>query len=246
MTKETKRSPQSVLQNQKQDEAFVQEEKPAPALRFSPYAWAKLLFLRDVNDAEVGGFGITEPDDLLLVTDVAIVKQRVSGMSVCFDDAAVADFFDSQVEAGRKPETFARIWVHTHPSNMPEPSRIDEETFERVFGGCDWAVMFIIDREGQTSARIRFNAGPGAQGKLPVSVDYSRDFPGSDRARWMVEYRAHVRVEDSLFAIGRNLMNCGCSGECGKCLKEIAKLDPEEQEHILAELEDDLEEEVFG
>ena len=29
-----------------------------PVLRFSPTAWAKLLFLRDYGETEVGGFGI--------------------------------------------------------------------------------------------------------------------------------------------------------------------------------------------
>ena len=28
-----------------------------PVLRFSPTAWAKLLFLRDAGDTEIGGFG---------------------------------------------------------------------------------------------------------------------------------------------------------------------------------------------
>ena len=42
----------------------------APTLRFLPSAWAKLLFLRDYGDTEVGGFGITAADDLLLIEDV--------------------------------------------------------------------------------------------------------------------------------------------------------------------------------
>lgn len=37
-------------------------EKRRLALRFSPTAWAKLLYFRDKSDNEVGGFGITEPD----------------------------------------------------------------------------------------------------------------------------------------------------------------------------------------
>ena len=42
-----------------------------PTLRFSPTAWAKLLFLRDLGDTEVGGFGISAADDLLYVEDGA-------------------------------------------------------------------------------------------------------------------------------------------------------------------------------
>ena len=57
------------------------------------------------------------------------------------DDEAVSVFFEDQVDLGRKPEQFFRLWCHTHPGDSPDPSSIDEETFARVFGRCDWAVM---------------------------------------------------------------------------------------------------------
>ena len=84
------------------------ERKPAPVLRFSPTAWAKLLYFRDHGESEIGGFGITKADDLLFVEDFGTVKQDVSVASIAFDDNAVADLFDSQVDAGRRPEQFAR------------------------------------------------------------------------------------------------------------------------------------------
>ena len=58
------------------------------------------------------------------------------------------------------------------PGRSAEPSATDEATFSRVFGGADWAVMFILARGGQTYARLRCNVGPGADVKLPVDVDY--------------------------------------------------------------------------
>ena len=70
------------------------DESKQLILRFSPTAWAKLLHFRDKSDNEVGGFGITEPDDLLYVRDFLTVKQQVSAVSVSFDDEAVADFFE--------------------------------------------------------------------------------------------------------------------------------------------------------
>jgi len=100
-----------------------QKEKAShPILRFNPTAWAKLLYFRDKTDNEIGGFGITEADDLLYVTDFVTVKQQVTAVSVKFDDNSVADFFDSQVDLGRKPEQFARHWLHTHPGSLAEPS----------------------------------------------------------------------------------------------------------------------------
>ena len=47
-------------------------------LRFSPQAWAKLMYFRDQGDCEIGGFGVCVGDDLLLVTDFVTVGQNVS------------------------------------------------------------------------------------------------------------------------------------------------------------------------
>jgi len=165
-------------------------------LRFSPTAWAKLLYFRDRSDTEIGGFGVTDAKDPLLVQEFMTVEQRVTSVSVSFDDGAVADFFDSQVDAGRRPDQFARIWLHTHPGESPTPSMVDEETFERVFGRCEWAAMFVLGRTGKTYVRLRFNVGPGGEGEIPVEVDYRRPFGPSDHEAWETEYRAHVRKEE--------------------------------------------------
>jgi proteasome lid subunit RPN8/RPN11 len=163
-------------------------------LRFSPTAWAKLLFLRDAGDSEIGGFGIAQADDLLFVTDVVLVKQICNWASVEFDDESVADFFEDHVDAGRRPEEFARLWVHTHPGNSAEPSGTDEATFARVFGKADWAVMFILARGGQSYARLRYNVGPGVDVKISVEIDYGPPFAASDREVWQEEYLANVCV----------------------------------------------------
>jgi proteasome lid subunit RPN8/RPN11 len=166
------------------------------ALRFSPTAWSKFLFFRDAGETEIGGFGISPADDLLYIEDFLTVKEVVTSVSVSFDDSAVADFFETQVDLGRKPESFARIWLHTHPGNSPEPSGTDEATFERVFGKCDWAVMAILARGGPTYARLRFNIGPGGEILIPVEVDYSKAFAASSKEAWLEEYRANIRADD--------------------------------------------------
>jgi proteasome lid subunit RPN8/RPN11 len=154
-----------------------------------------LLHLRDAGPTEIGGFALTRPEDLLLVENIILVHQVATATHVEFDDASVADFFDAQVDAGHTPESFARIWVHTHPGSSPEPSGTDERTFSRVFGGCEWAVMFILARGGQTFARLRYNVGPGADIELAVDVDYARPFSGSDEATWQREYDTFVRAK---------------------------------------------------
>jgi proteasome lid subunit RPN8/RPN11 len=169
-----------------------------PVLRFSPTAWAKLLFCRDATDNEVGGFGVSEPDDLLFVTDFVLVKQKVTCASVSFEDESVANYFEDQVEAGRQPQQFARIWLHTHPGDSPEPSCTDERTFGKVFGTCDWSVMCIVAQDSSTFARLRFNGGPGGQVKVPVCVDYSYEFDAADFELWQQQYRINVAEEEIL------------------------------------------------
>ncbi|WP_286765579.1 MULTISPECIES: hypothetical protein [Rhodopirellula] len=157
---------------------------------------AKLLFLRDVGNTEVGGFGISNADDLLLVEDIQLVEQTCTVVSVEFNDDSVADFFDKQVDTGRQPEQFARIWIHTHPGASPSPSGTDEETFDRCFGGVDWAVMHIIAEEGNTYTRTRFNVGPGTERRLRSCVEFDREFPATDHESWFIEYCDNVKVYD--------------------------------------------------
>ncbi len=131
----------------------------------------------------------------LLVTDFVTVKQRCTAVTVKFDDDAVADHFEDMVDRGLKPDQFARCWCHTHPGDSPTPSGQDEETFERVFGCCDWAIMFILAHGGATYARLRFNAGPGGEMLLPVSVRWDLPIGQVDQAAWLAEYQANVTEE---------------------------------------------------
>jgi len=153
--------------------------------------------LRDHGPTEVGGFAITEADDLTFVQDIRLVRQQCTAVTVAFDDEAVADFFDEQVDQGRHPGNFGRIWVHTHPGHSAHPSGIDEETFARCFGRADWAVMFILASGGQTYAELRFNVGPGSA--VPISVDVSFDslFPAADRTAWEQEYDQNVQSAEA-------------------------------------------------
>lgn len=167
-----------------------------PVLRFSPTAWAKLQYFCHAGDTEIGGFGITSDiNDLLRIDKFQTVKQTTSCTSVVFDDSCVADYFEQQVDLGYQPEQFARIWLHTHPGDSPHPSGTDEATFRRVFGKCDWAVMFILARGGSTYCRLKFNTGPGAHIEIPVQVDYTGRFPGSDLEAWQAEYEQNIQPE---------------------------------------------------
>ena len=168
---------------------------------FSPLAWLKLQMFLHAGDTEVGGFGVSSEHDLLYLQDFVTLEQVTSAVTVEFSDDAVADYFDRCVDAGLPPARFARIWCHTHPGSSPDPSSVDEETFARVFGGCDWGLMFIIGRTGRTYARLTFNTGPGGSILLPVSVDWAAwpDVLLEEQARlpelfaeWMHEFNQNI------------------------------------------------------
>jgi len=227
------------------EDEWLQEE-PMPmekALRFSPTAWAKLLYFRDKSPNEVGGFGISAPDDLLLIQEFITVRQEVTCVSVKFDDEAVSQFFDQQVDLGRKPEQFARIWLHSHPGDSCEPSSTDEETFARVFGGCQWAVMAIVAQDDSTYARLSFHIGPGSQILIPTEVDFSGDFGGTDHSAWDAEYEADVRAlewSQRMALPAAPAANTQVAGPpaVGDVLKEFERMDPVERQLILDDLAD--------
>jgi proteasome lid subunit RPN8/RPN11 len=215
-------------------------------LRFSPTAWAKLLYFRDKSDCEVGGFGITKPDDLLSVIEFVTVKQEVTAVSVKFDDEAVGGFFDEQVDLGRKPEQFGRIWLHSHPGDSPSPSMTDEDTFKRVFGSCQWAIMFIVAQNNKSYAKLSFNVGPGGQVLIPVEIDYSQEFGPSNQEMWDAEYKANVRKITWLSSLDSNsnkdesLVTDDFSNYAlpYDFIDEFEQMDPTERQFILDELAD--------
>jgi proteasome lid subunit RPN8/RPN11 len=221
---------------------LLPKERNRLALRFNPAAWAKLAYFRDKTENEVGGFAITEVDDLLNVQEFITVKQEVTSISVKFDDIAVADFFETQVDLGRKPEQFARIWLHTHPGDSPEPSGQDETTFARVFGKCNWALMFILAENNRTYAKLSFNVGPKGEILIPVEVDYSQAFGPSDHKLWDEEYQANVRhvawLDDFDLLTGETagLKDIPASGRLYDFIGELEKLDPIERQIVLDEL----------
>ena len=134
-------------------------KRPTPTLRLNPTAWAKLLFLRDHRPTGIGGVwnhgrrrslvpGRRGPGATTYVGRVGRVRRCGRGR-----------LLRRPVDAGRRPEQFARIWLRTHPGDCPRPSSTDEDTFDRVFGRVDWAVMFILAAGGRDLLSVAVQRG---------------------------------------------------------------------------------------
>jgi hypothetical protein len=153
----------------------------------------------------------------------------------------VGDFFDTQVDLGRKPEQFGRIWCHTHPGQSPEPSIIDEDTFSRVFGNCEWAVMFILAQDNKTYAKLSFNVGPGGQVLVPVEIEYRYDFGPTDKETWDAEYHSNIIASNFTNCINKD-SNTSANSDLSSYalpydfLEEFESMCPEERQFILDEL----------
>ncbi len=164
-----------------------------PSLTFSIGAYCKLLWLRDVGDTEVGFYGIArDPLRPLYIHEIRLIKQVCTSCSVQFDPIAIADYFEDMVEEGLKPYQFSRVWLHTHPGNSCTPSGDDEDTFTKSFSHQDWALMFIIAKNGDTYSRLRMNTGMGLEQLIPVLVDYKAVLPKETHEDWMAEYKLEV------------------------------------------------------
>lgn len=161
-------------------------------LRFTPYVWAKLLYMRDKGATEVAGYGVTATEDPLLVTDFVLVKQECTGVSFDLDPNDGAEYMERMMDAGLMPWQYSNILCHTHPGNSPTPSFTDETNFQKAFSHPNWAIMFIIADDGGVCCRLKVNVGPGVVRELKVVIDYSVPFGGSDVQRWNEEYQSNV------------------------------------------------------
>lgn len=172
-----------------------QRKSKIAQLRFSPIAWAKLIYIRDLGNTEVGFFGISDIDDMLCVKDIAVIKQKASTVTIDFDTDWLVNWYDDQRDLGLQPVQYGRIWIHTHPASSATPSSTDEKTFADTFEGYSWAVMAIVARGGETYARLKCLQPTEFEIEISVVVDYSLSFDASKHEEWKKEYEELVKKE---------------------------------------------------
>ena len=161
-------------------------------LRFTAYAWSKLLYMQSAGNTEVAGYCITETEDPLLVTDFKLIQQQCSSVKFDLDKDDMAEYQELMLDAELTIWQTCRILAHTHPGTSPNPSQDDEENFKKVFTQPDWAIMLIIAENGAIYCRLKINTAPGVEKLLKVSIDFSQNFRASDHQKWKEEYKAKV------------------------------------------------------
>jgi len=164
-------------------------KSPEAVLRFSYDAWQKLQYIKQKSTTEVSGFGITDPDDPLYITDFKLIKQNSTSATTDMTKEGIAEFDDKYgYELGLLPVNMMRVWIHTHPSFSATPSNTDEETFNEVFGKCNWAVMFILGEDNKYTCTLQYNTIPAGKFNIPMKVD---GFP--ENKEWDKELKENVQ-----------------------------------------------------
>jgi len=174
-------------------------------LRFSPYAWAKIRWIRDYCKSEIAGFGISSMEDPFYMEDFRTIKQVASTTHFEFDDNALNDYLTAMFEEGKQPGECMRLWVHTHPGdNFATPSYHDEQTFSDAFSNTDWAMMIIVDEGDNAYARLRIKSGTTRlQMIVPHAVDCQPPFKGVNdetAAEWKAEADENITRSGARFS----------------------------------------------
>lgn len=127
-----------------------------PALKITEYAYHKLQYFRKKSKGdEISLFGISSKDDHLLVEDLYMPEQTSSGSGTEPTEEGIAEYFRHCEEEYDNPDRWARIWIHTHPSGVHNPSGTDETTWDEIFGCAPWAIMFILANDDKYFCKLK-------------------------------------------------------------------------------------------
>ncbi len=208
-------------------------------LSIAAKAIRKMQFWLEQADGEFAGFGfcgnVQKP---LRITDFILLDQRTGGAHADLDDMAVGLYYNDMAEMGLEPVQYGRIWFHTHPFGLtqPSPSGGDDHTFERAFGDCNWAVMLVFSNNAMVPyAEIQ---APGSTPELrkrimnrfELNIEIEPNVTKAEAAKWGAEFDTHVK----------KLPRTTKGGKKGKVLV-LGPLNPTEREY-LDNLEADIQE----
>lgn len=189
MRKKTKTGPKTFY-------SFKEKESKVVNYKFTPYAYQKVIYLRDLGDTEVSFFCVVDENEPNVICDVQLVKQVGSVATTDMDGAGLTEYLSRMDDQGFSPGHCFRVWLHTHPGDSPEPSGTDWTQYEKLKTTYEypWFAMLIISRTGKKFGRMFFSQGPGGESEVKWDVDWG--YPGEEVIfeDWDEEYKTYVEV----------------------------------------------------
>ncbi len=115
-------------------------------------AWDKIMTFTDLCPNEISGLGkITVIDGYLVVTDVAIFEQEVSGAHSNIEPRALAKFQHERIKAGESMKEWC-FWWHSHANLTVFFSGTDTGTIESSTE-FPYLVSLVVNKKHEYKAR---------------------------------------------------------------------------------------------
>jgi len=127
----------------------------------------KILFPSDVYkrlrayvlaiDTEISFLGkIDKKDDVLTISDIALLKQESTYGSTILDQEALGQFYNELMDKGEDPSSW-KAWIHSHARMETFFSTKDLETiesFDLEVPTDNWFLSVVVNHAGGVRARI--------------------------------------------------------------------------------------------
>lgn len=127
---------------------------PISQILITPEAFQRLKFCIEICPSEISGLGRVEPyENNLLISEVFILKQKVSSSDTELDPEGVCQLLSRFIQEGRDPSSI-RLWWHSHGEMDVEWSDTDEKTIHSFNG--DYMVSVMGNKQGQFLCRLDF------------------------------------------------------------------------------------------
>ncbi len=125
----------------------------------SPLASLKMTYYIDVIDYEISGLGIVEKlsSGDVLVTDIFLLEQEVTGAETTLDPAALGKFWNEKLNEPDFPVEKVKLWWHSHVDMSVFWSTTDIATIENLDTEQDeenWWLSIVGNKSGDRKARI--------------------------------------------------------------------------------------------
>lgn len=114
----------------------------------------KIRFFVDLCPDEISGLGrvVHNEDKDLVVEDVDIFEQEVSGGHSDIDNGALAKFIHEKTQAGEDLSQW-RFWWHSHAEMSSFFSPTDTDTIDRS-SNMPWMASFVTNKKREDKARL--------------------------------------------------------------------------------------------
>jgi len=118
-------------------------------------AYLKLKYYIGLVDTEISGMGKShiDKDGDIILSDVIIFHQEVSGSSTDLDEASMAKFLSELMKKGEKTEEW-NVWWHSHADMDVFWSSTDDDTIAEHCNHQSHLISLVGNRKGKFKARL--------------------------------------------------------------------------------------------